>query len=403
MIEATGQAFGDRYRTLTEAQVIATMLLEGHAHCPDLAAASAEAASALGRLARAGLGRRQNGNGYLYDPVEVATFVKLAGLREEDDYWERCYVATLRRFVTDLAAETASTRRVRYRRHFDTSRIEAGKTLRLRMPLPLAGRYAGLAVSPELPAEAAGHRVSDGRLEVRVAASGAAEIALGARLDLELGPPPCEGPAEGDLYLRAKEGLVVISPAVAELALRLSGTGTPHRAAVRAFWEYLVGNFIFCPVHYDQVPAEAPLDWVLEKRVYDCQLASALLVGLCRARGIPARLVGGHFLYRRSPTNHYWAEVWLDDSGWTPFDFIGWDLSRGGRDEDWRDRFAGQVDPRLITECLPQSFTGAIGVPIPEIWFMLRTMEGTGAQLRLAGANGETVYRDSVAILEAPA
>jgi hypothetical protein len=48
------------------------------------------------------------------------------------------------------------------------------------------------------------------------------------------------------------------------------------------------------PVHYDQVTPATPCDWVLESGWYDCQLGSAFLVALARARGIPARIVGGY-------------------------------------------------------------------------------------------------------------
>lgn len=398
VLRAKGQIFEDRYRTFSQDVVVETMLLEGYACSEDLAAARGEAREAISRFSRAGLGFRTCNGENLYDPVEVACFVKAAAL-EGDDYWERRYVATLRQFVTDLASLAPRRASLVYRRHFDAANMTPGETRRLRLPLPLVNRHAGVDIVPELPVTAISHRMSDGRLEARVAVGDEAEIAIGAQIELDLGQPAGDAPPEGDLYLRSREGWIVITPAVTELAGRLASAGARQADAVRAFWEYLIETFIFCPIHYDAVPVETPLDWVLEHRVYDCQLASALFCALCRTHGIMARMVGGNFLYRRSPTNHYWAEVWNDDNGWTPVDFIGWDLSRGGRDNEWRDRFFGQTDARLVTECLPQSFTGAIGVNIPDAWVMVRTISGDGVEMRLSGLDGTNVYRDRVSLI----
>ncbi len=315
-----------------------------------------------------------------------------------DKYWQTHQVETLRRFVRDLAEEAPSRAMLRYDRIFDASAMPAGESRRLRMPLPLAALYPDCTITPEVPEEAERHRVSDGRLEVKVTSAGAPEIRIGARIDLDLGeitPGPIDDP---DLYLREQEGLVAITPEIAALSARLGGTASAENA-VRAFWDYLIANFTFCPIHYDQVDVAAPLDWVLKTGVYDCQLASSLLIGLARARGIPARLVGGNFLYRRSPTNHYWAEIWLDNEGWFPVDSIGWDLSAGGADSAWRDRFYGAMDARLVSECLPKNFVGAIGVPLPDQWVMLRESTNAGAAVSLAGLDGRPVYRDEIAFV----
>ncbi|MBA3056061.1 MAG: transglutaminase domain-containing protein [Sphingomonadales bacterium] len=393
---SAGQLFGDAYRTLTDKELIETLLLEGFAYDADSDAARAEARDALDCWLASGLASRRSDRGALFDPVEVMYHATICGVSGEDDFWDRCFVSTLRRFVTDLEQERPTSIQMTYHRRFDMSRTPAGSTRRLRMPLPLTQRYARLEIRPELPEQASTHRLSDGRLEARVTATEAPEITLGAKLEFEVLPKADQTPPEGDLYLRAREGLVVITPQVDALARHLAGINAPPEAAVRAFWDHLIDNFVFNPVHYDQIPPDAPLDWVLESGVYDCQLAAALLVGLCRSQGINGRMVGGNFLYRRSPTNHFWAEIWLDNSGWTPFDFISWDLSRGGEDSHWRDRFFGRIEPRLITECLPGSFTGAIGVPIPPAWHMLRTIKGAGVEIQLTGLDGDCVYRDDI-------
>lgn len=397
MTTPTGQTFGDKYRVLTKDQLAETLLLEGHAYCSDMDAARDEIGKALGQWVKGGLPYRESGQAVLFDPVEVVSFVKAAGLRGEDDYWESRLVPTLRRFVADLETSPPDKVTAHYSRTFNMSDCASGEKKRLRMPLPLAARHAHLSINPQLPQQATGHRVSDGRLEARVATDSAGDIILGVEVQFEARGQRDEAAPDSDIYLKDKEGLVVITPAVQSLANRLAGDQEPE-AAVRSFWEYLIEGFTFCPVHYDQIPPDSPLDWVIERKVYDCQLASALFVALCRARGIHGRLVGGHFLYAKSPTNHFWAEIWLENSGWTPFDFIGWDLSLGGRDSVWRDRFYGQMEPRMITECLPRSFTGAIGMAVPDAWLILRSICGAGVNLRLTGLDGKPVYTDHVTI-----
>lgn len=392
-----GQAFSDIYRSVPEELMTGMLMLEGYAGETDITVARKLAAEALDRATRDGLAARTNESGQrLYDPVEVISHLKRAGRQGLDDFWPRRMMPTLRQFVEDLVPAPKIT--MTYSRTFNMAGFPPDKSLRLRMPLPLSERYKTLDIATHLPAEASQERISDGRLEVKILTASAPEIDCGVTVTLEPQPqgalPP---PADRDLYLRPKEGLVVISDQVAALAEHLAGNGAPE-SAVRAFWNYVMDEFQFCPIHYDQVSAEAPLDWVTESGIYDCQLASALFVGLCRAKGIPARLVGGNFLYRNSPTNHYWAETWLDNSGWTPFDFLSWDLSNGGEDSSWRDHFYGRTDARLVTECLPQSFVGAIGVSVPAAWHILRTKRDKGVDIRLLDLNGDFIYRDTIAI-----
>lgn len=392
-----GQVFGDIYRSVPEELMTGMLVLEGYASETDLMAARKQAMEALDRATRDGLAARMDDTGQrLYDPVEVISHLKTAGRQGRDDFWPQRMMPTLRQFVEDLDPSPQVI--MTYSRSFNMSDFSPDKSLRLRMPLPLAERYKAVDIETHLPAEASQERKSDGRLEVKVTTASAPEISCGVTLTLEAQaqdalPPP----TDRDLYLRPKEGLVMISDQIAALAERLAGNNQPE-SAVRAFWNYVMDEFQFCPIHYDQVSADAPLDWVTESGIYDCQLASALFVGLCRARGIPARLVGGNFLYRNSPTNHYWAEAWLDNSGWTPFDFLSWDLSNGGEDATWRDHFYGRTDARLVTECLPQSFVGAIGVGVPPAWHILRTKRDEGVDIQLFDLNGTFIYRDTVAI-----
>jgi len=200
--------------------------------------------------------------------------------------------------------------------------------------------------------------------------------------------------------------LIHISDRVRALADLLAGPGGRPEAAVRAFWNFMLDELMCGPIHYDQVSSTTPCDWVLDSGWYDCQIGSALLIALCRARGIPARLVGGHVLYPAAPTNHYWAEVWFDHDGWLPMDLLCWDLSCGGADPDWRETFYGRIDPRMVTQCFPRQFTGALGVALPPVWHIIqsgatsRVEAASGVEIRLNDIAGDPVFVDSVAVLE---
>ncbi len=233
--------------------------------------------------------------------------------------------------------------------------------------------------------------------------SGETEVVIGSKMSFSIlpqkqGPGPVDEEPEKSLYLRHREGLIVISQRISALAESLAEKGAPSIEIVRAFWEFMNRELIFGGIHYDQVDYASPCDWVLDTGWYDCQLGSALFVALCRARGIPARLIGGYLLYPEAPGNHYWAEVWLEDQGWTPYDLFSLDLSPDGKETAWRDCFFGRIDCRLISDCLPKQFTGALGVPIPPAWCVIRTLGPEGSQITLMDIDGTPVYTDRVRI-----
>ena len=59
----------------------------------------------------------------------------------------------------------------------------------------------------------------------------------------------------------------------------------------------------------------------LEQGRGDCTEYSDLFVALCRAKNIPARVVAGYTVRADTATSkHNWAEVYLKDYGWVPFD-----------------------------------------------------------------------------------
>ena len=413
----------DRYRTVSEARLLEVLLLGGavfEVAAGRYAQALESVRTALQAWIELGLRYRISGRGErLYDPVEVMNFQKWAGLRGLDRFWIDSFVDTHRKLVRDWAEQRGHDSRapdgqcdapfkVLLQRRCNVRDFAAGTRLRLRMPLPLPCAYVhDVEIVPRVsPALAAEVVLNDGRMEVRLAATGEPFIDIGAEVSFMAAPRPADSagppgrlePEEAGTYLRPIEGLVRITPRLQALAESLAGREGNPSNMVRAFWNYLIDEFRCGMIHYDQIDVEAPGDWVLESGWYDCQLASAVFVTLCRARGIAARIIGGHLLYRFMPTNHYWAEAWIDGRGWLPFDFLCWDLSAAGRDPQWRDHFAGSIDYRMVTQCLPRAFTGSMSVRLPPAWHMLQARAGEGGEIEMIALDGSVAYRDIIVV-----
>jgi len=411
-----GMQWDDRYRSVREVDILRTLLLFGWAFEAGSGTAEEAVRIMLEGWTQSGLPFRRASDGKrLFDPIEVNNFLKWAGLEGRDRFLSERLVPTHQRMVTDLAEFGASQGGdggecrfvVEFRRTFNLRSIAAGTKLRLRAPLPLAGNYLkSMRVTPFADRFSESQiKLSPGRMEARVVANGETDVTFGATLDVTVTPQEPYPGQEGDtvdraLYLSECEGLIVVTDRIRTLALSLAESNAPVMDALRAFWVHLNERMIFGAVHYDQIDYASPCDWTLDSGWFDCQTASALFVALCRARGIPARIIGGYFLFRTSPTKHYWVEAWIEGQGWTPFDFMSWDLSTRGRDATWRDRYFGRLDYRLICERLPREFTGALGVPLPDAWYMAALAMKGGVEDRLMDINGTSIYSDTVRVLD---
>jgi hypothetical protein len=379
------------------------LLLAGFAFEGDLSRARRTVIRALNRWVDQGLGVQTGpGGDRRFDPVEVVIFLKKAGLEHGDSFWPDRYIETGRRLVGGLPGAPSQLFNVEFRRSFFLRDTPVGKAMRVRAPLPLSSAH-GHILELATFIEGAPHArllVADGRLEARFAAEGQSEVTLGAACRIggaDHGVPAGGIHAPQD-YLKPVEGLIAVSPAVRQLAQRLVGDRPSGQGAIRAFWNYMMDELACGPIHYDQVDPIGPCDWVLRSGWYDCQLGSALFAALCRSQGIPARLLSGHVLYAQAPTNHYWAEVWVEERGWTPFDFLSWDLSRGGRDPLWREHFFGRIDHRMVMQRLPYEFTGALGVAVPTAWHILQRRQGRGVCVSLDDLDRRPVYRDAITV-----
>jgi hypothetical protein len=398
----------DKYRTIPQSRIVDLLVHGGWAYEADLAHAQQETRCSLDYWRELGLGSVLSAEGKrLFDPVEVLNFSKRIGLDGKDDFWRTHFVPTGRRFVSDLAEGTACDRlfKVEVRRTFHLHGVAPGTRLRLRMPLPLEGPYLDhLQIEPGCDAAGAEIDLRSGRLEVRLIAAREQSVTASAKLAFiahEQRPTPGKKApplADRELYLRAKEGLIVVTERIKSLATSLA-IGLAPADAIHAFWDYLHRHLKGGALHYDQLDLQAPGDWILYHGWFDCRMGSTLFATLCRAHGIPARVCSGWMLYPKAPFIHYWAEAWLEDRGWVPCDFVGWDLSEGGRDLAWRDHFFGRLDARITTERLPREFTGAVGISIPPDWHLLQSSGAEGMQTELLTRTGKPLYTDTIRIL----
>ncbi len=420
-----------RYRRVDEARIIDLVALKGWAF--ELAAGEIEAArtaalSALQGWIELGLPfARGPGGERRFDPAEVANFSVWAGKQGLDPFWETRFVATARRMVRAMHGFEDNTDKtlpapppvksllprvfsITLYREFQLPKDLPGATVRLRLPLPLLDASLSDFRVDYLP-----HRDLEidfeqrpGRLDARISAPLSRSLRLGYHAVFIAGIAQAVeraslSAAERQLYTRPGEGIVQVTPRLRALAAALVGRVEEPLGQLQRFWQFLLEQRIFGVVHYDEVDPRCPADWILDSGWFDCQLGSALLVGLCRARGIPARLLSGFGLYPTAATYHYWCEAWIDGCGWFPLDTIASDLSMQGRDRAWRDYFFGAVNPRMKTQCLPRLFTGDPTLRFPRSWYLLTraTAEGTETAF-YDNASDALVYRDCVAVTMNP-
>lgn len=397
----------DYYRTVEEARILELLCISGWAEeyrtAPD---GTREAArETLERLVASGLPfRRVDARTRAFDPAELINFAKLLGLRNEDEFWEHRYVATGRRLVEAFSEGPEHAHfALRLERRFNLAHHDVGAKIRLHLPLPIEDdTLRDLVVTPVTVEDAGSDsdvQVEHGRIAayLRVPTHRIASIA--AEIAFSCHPERGRGTAvmpELEIYLRPNEGIVQTTPRVTELAKQLGITARDPLDGMRAVWNYLIDEMTLGVIHYDRLPSESALDWVLDAKLFDCRLGAALIVALCRASGMPARLRSGYTLYN-IPFYHYWVEVWADERGWLPFDLICWDLSLRGRDPVWQEVFFGALDARMTTEILPLSFTGFPSVHFPHAWHMLSRPLDRGAAFGLFSVEtGALAYEDAL-------
>ena len=411
---------GARYRVVDEARIVEMLVLLGWPIDVRLGRreqAHREAAATLERWIGMGLAHEQSSSGTRrFDPAEVSNFFR----RARDPFYAERYVPVGRALalafhrgavsaVAPPSPDTLPPERftVTQSREFVLPRVAPRTRVLLRLPLPIEDealrelRYE-LVAPPDADAELA---AAPGRLDVRVAAPDALTIALAVRATFVSDPshrstsPAPLSDADRDLYTRPAEGIVRVTSRIRALADEIAGNESEPFAVARRCLDFLIDRLTCGIVHYDELDPAAPTDWVLDTGWFDCQLGSALVVAMCRARGIPARLVAGNLIVPATASGHYWFEVWQVGRGWVPFDTNVCDLSMRGRDPAWRDYYVGKLDYRMKMQILPRVFNLSPSVRFPAAWHMLARIDGDGVESStFDNATGALVYRDRIVV-----
>jgi hypothetical protein len=412
----------DAYRTFGEARTIENLLVHGWRF--DVATglrdeAEASARAALERCVAIGLPFDSCGKERYFDPVETYNFLKWASVHHGEPTWERQCVACGRRQTWEgLPSPVAwsmppppdARGPMRYavtiRRDFNLEGRKPGERLRLRLPAPIEDRgLTALSVAFLCPEGLdARTTVAPGRLDAVIAAPAEARIELGMRATFTThayseAPDDSLTPADAALYTRPREGLIVVNDRILALAAELAGKDRLTLSIMRRFWNFMFDKFACGGLHYDRLDPAAPLDLVLDEGWFDCVTGSALLVALCRARRIPARLVTGYALHLVASGFHTWLEVWVEDRGWLPFDLACWDLSLGGRDAAWRDYYFGRTERRMVVERPPLVFSGLGSLRLHDPWQMSSELRQPGVMVSFENLRtGVYLYRDQILV-----
>jgi len=378
------------------------------ARAGDYASARANAERTLERLLSRGLpAKSAPGGALLLDPYAANNAIKSRVGEPADEAWPHWQRTTRRNAVSLPCAPR--TYRVTLRREWHSYAATAGRPLIFRLPLPLRGAQRGAARVRLLEPRNGLREIREtaGRVELRLDAAPAGEPVvaelvvefIGGEVRDPMGTSaPLGAAVESDdqLWLREREGLIAPSAAVAALAADLANGSATARDFVHAAWDWLMTNMQFGDVHREDLDPDDALGGLLRTRVADCVLGSSLLAGICRARGIPARVVSGFLLHPANLGPHSWAEVRLAAGLWAPFDFGSWCYCAGDpADPEWGRFFRGRVDARLLAEVAPRDFTGWGSAPPPARWYRLeRLRDGRMEHSLHALPGGNLVRRD---------
>ncbi len=357
------------------------------ARAGDHSGARASAERTLERLLARGLPCAESASGgLLLDPYAASNWIKARVGEPADEAWSD-WLDTGRRNAGSLPPQPHRYR-LTLHREWHAFKSAPGRPLIFRLPLPRRQSARILSVRLLEPAAALiDRRDSEGRVELRVAAAAGCPVSAELIVEFASGESRDSGTAaaalidpraaEDELWLRPLEGLIKPSAKVARVTQQLVEGTNDARAYVHAVWFWLMKNLRCGDVLRSELDTDDPLGGLFERPMADCVLASSMLVAMCRAAGIPARVVTGFLLHPAVVAPHSWAEVRLAAGNWAPFDFASWAYCAGDPlDPVWGNFFRGRIDARMIAEVDPHEFTGWGSAPVPQRWYRLERLRG---------------------------
>ena len=122
-------------------------------------------------------------------------------------------------------------------------------------------------------------------------------------------------------YLKDEKGLEINDSTI--IAAAYKALGTNEYEIVNELFLFVARTMIYNKYLIKSVGAKR----ALSQRCGDCTEYSDLFVALCRARHIPARVIGGLVVPLETSTGfnnykHNWTEVYFKDFGWVPIDVL---------------------------------------------------------------------------------
>jgi Transglutaminase-like superfamily len=383
------------------------------------ALALARANSAIDHWVHLGLPSRNIDGIAHFDFGHMLNFMRREGLADRDPVYKKFLVPMARRQAADQmtipppveAPCLHSPRRfsISLTREIPLTDCKPGDRLRLRLPMPYPDpAQTDISVEAKLDG-AAGDvgTVQPARLDFLVRAPDTcATVTLAAQITLTLyqqqgGTLDIDANTDQQIYLRRRDGLVQVTPAVEDLARRLAGHLDDPLSIMRAFWTFLFTDLRLGYLHHHELDPADPLMDMVRRGWFDCLGGGALLIALARSRGIPARLIHGICPSELAPSFHYWIEVWFEGQGWVPIDLMCWDFSEGRRDVDpWSDLLFGRLGYRVKCQRFPRIVTGPVGVRQPRECAWLLAPASHGAMMAYYDiADGRLAYRDILRVV----
>jgi len=122
-------------------------------------------------------------------------------------------------------------------------------------------------------------------------------------------------PPDVERYLESEEFIQSDTSQIrAKAASLASGKSSPCEI-VAAIYDYVISSTAYA----GYIPEIRGAQYCLQNKRGDCTEFSALMTALCRAAGIPARMIEG-VTNMEDDEIHGWMEAYLAGLGWVPFD-----------------------------------------------------------------------------------